>query len=82
VCSVLIAWLRHGQRVLPARMLLGIPGYTLRKLPLYARALVRRERRWIRTPRDAAPDRAVDGTPSRAVSVQEPAAATPASRED
>jgi cellulose synthase/poly-beta-1,6-N-acetylglucosamine synthase-like glycosyltransferase len=82
VGSVLIGWLRHGRRVLPARMLLGIPAYGLRKLPLYARALVRRERRWIRTPRDPAPGGATGGVPRSTAPAQRRAAATQATRED
>jgi cellulose synthase/poly-beta-1,6-N-acetylglucosamine synthase-like glycosyltransferase len=55
VISVIISWLRHGRDMLPAARLFALPIYALRKLPLYAKGLVKPERRWIRTPRDAGP---------------------------
>jgi cellulose synthase/poly-beta-1,6-N-acetylglucosamine synthase-like glycosyltransferase len=50
--AVGIAWLRHGRDVVSARELLGAPLYALRKVPVYARFLVGRQRDWVRTERD------------------------------
>lgn len=47
-----LAWSLHGRRWLSGRMLLAIPAYMLWKLPIYAAAMLRRERRWNRTRRN------------------------------
>lgn len=49
---LLLSWARFGRQHTPARGLLLIPFYILWKLPLYAAALLRPEKRWIRTDRD------------------------------
>lgn len=50
------AWCRFGREVLPARRaILGVPGYVLWKLPIYAAYALRgAERRWVRTRRGPA----------------------------
>lgn len=46
------AWAVHGRQVLPARAVLGIPGYMLGKVRMYPRALVgKTEQVWVRTDR-------------------------------
>jgi cellulose synthase/poly-beta-1,6-N-acetylglucosamine synthase-like glycosyltransferase len=49
---LLLCWWRFGRDQLSAGQLLLIPLYVLWKLPLYAAAALRPERRWIRTDRD------------------------------
>lgn len=50
--AISLAWLRHGRDALPGRAILAIPGYIVRKLPLYVRILFgRTTNRWIRTDR-------------------------------
>nr|WP_053000155.1 glycosyltransferase family 2 protein [Sphingomonas sp. Y57] len=49
---LLLCWWRFGRDQLSALRLLLIPVYVLWKLPLYAAAALRPERRWIRTGRD------------------------------
>ncbi|QTH20869.1 glycosyltransferase [Rhizorhabdus wittichii] len=49
---LLLCWWRFGRDQLSAGRLLLIPLYVLWKLPLYAAAALRPERRWIRTDRD------------------------------
>lgn len=49
---LLLSWARFGRRQLPASQLLLIPFYMIWKLPLYAAALLRPEKRWVRTDRD------------------------------
>lgn len=52
--GVWAAWRSEGRHVLPARQLLGIPGYALRKLPRYLKFFARGpERNWVRTKREA-----------------------------
>ena len=46
------AWLRHGRDILPPSELLSIPGYVLKKLPIYKRFVVDPEEGWVRTARD------------------------------
>jgi cellulose synthase/poly-beta-1,6-N-acetylglucosamine synthase-like glycosyltransferase len=48
----LLAWAAFGRAVLPPAALLAAPAYALAKLPMYLRFLVRRQRTWVRTPRD------------------------------
>jgi cellulose synthase/poly-beta-1,6-N-acetylglucosamine synthase-like glycosyltransferase len=50
--GVTVAWRRFGREIVSPRELIGVPGYVLAKLPLYWRALRRRQARWIRTDRD------------------------------
>ena len=51
--SILVAWARFGRSDLPLIELLGIPLYLLWKIPLYLKFLMRPQRSWIRTERDA-----------------------------
>ncbi len=51
---VLLAWLRFGRKVLPARSLARIPLYVLWKIPIYLSFLFNRQRDWNRTERPAA----------------------------
>lgn len=51
--AVLVAWASFGRRELPGASLLAAPWYMLMKLPLYAAFLVKRQRTWVRTQRDA-----------------------------
>ena len=53
--SVFLAWARHGRRQLPGGMLLLAPLYVLWKIPVYLAFLFRRQRSWVRTPRDESP---------------------------
>jgi hypothetical protein len=52
VLAVLLAWSRHAREVVTLRELLGVPGYVLAKVPLYARLFRSRQVEWIRTKRD------------------------------
>ncbi|TWT97612.1 N-glycosyltransferase [Botrimarina colliarenosi] len=47
------SWLRYGRQVLPGKTLLAVPGYALRKAPLYASFAKKREQAWVRTARDS-----------------------------
>jgi cellulose synthase/poly-beta-1,6-N-acetylglucosamine synthase-like glycosyltransferase len=49
--SVCAAWWRFAPRWMAWRYLLGIPAYVLRKLPIYASFISRRESAWVRTSR-------------------------------
>jgi cellulose synthase/poly-beta-1,6-N-acetylglucosamine synthase-like glycosyltransferase len=50
--SAVIAWLKFGREVLPARAILSIPAYALGKAGLYRRIFSRRDAaRWVRTDR-------------------------------
>lgn len=49
-----IGWWRFGRDVLPARDLPAVGVYALRKIPIYAAAIVARQRTWVRTARDEA----------------------------
>jgi cellulose synthase/poly-beta-1,6-N-acetylglucosamine synthase-like glycosyltransferase len=53
--SVLSAGVRFQGGAETLRLLIAIPLYVLWKLPLYATYILRREKRWIRTARDANP---------------------------
>lgn len=60
--SVLLAWSRYARGIVPLRTLIAIPLYVSWKLPLYLAFLVRRQRVWVRTERDAGSDPPADGT--------------------
>jgi len=47
-----LAWATEGRTVMPFSALLKAPLYVLWKLPIYARLLIKTERRWVRTARD------------------------------
>jgi hypothetical protein len=50
--GVVLAWLKFGRQVLPARYLFALPFYILWKVPLYLSFLVRGRRgEWERTER-------------------------------
>jgi cellulose synthase/poly-beta-1,6-N-acetylglucosamine synthase-like glycosyltransferase len=49
-----VAWLGYGRAELPLSTLVLAPLYVLKKLPMYAGFLRRRERAWVRTERDPA----------------------------
>jgi hypothetical protein len=49
----LLAWVAFGRSVLPLTVLLAAPVYAVAKLPMYLQFIVRRQRAWGRTPRDA-----------------------------
>lgn len=48
--AILLSWAIHG-RHLPLAALLGIPRYVFWKIPLYVQFMVKRQTRWVRTPR-------------------------------
>jgi glycosyltransferase involved in cell wall biosynthesis len=50
--SVVSSWLIYARRLLPFSVLLLGATYALRKIPLYARFLVARQRDWVRSRRD------------------------------
>jgi cellulose synthase/poly-beta-1,6-N-acetylglucosamine synthase-like glycosyltransferase len=50
--AISAAWWNFGRPLLRAGEIVGAPWYALRKLPLYLRMLVRRQRGWVRTERD------------------------------
>lgn len=54
--AILAAWATFGRSLLPPHLLLSIPGYILWKIPLYAKFLVRRQTKWVRTARDPVND--------------------------
>ena len=49
--SLGLGWAVFCRRQVPLRALLAVPLYMLRKLPIYARMLVRRQHAWVRTER-------------------------------
>ena len=51
VLGVILGWWGFGRDLLRAHELLLAPWYALRKLPMYAAFLFKRETRWIRTER-------------------------------
>jgi cellulose synthase/poly-beta-1,6-N-acetylglucosamine synthase-like glycosyltransferase len=50
--SVFLAWVRHGRLRIPGRVLLLAPLYILWKIPVYLAFFFRRQKAWVRTPRD------------------------------
>lgn len=52
--SIVGAWVKFGRGNLPLLTLLAVPLYILWKIPLYFAFLVRPQKNWIRTERDAA----------------------------
>jgi cellulose synthase/poly-beta-1,6-N-acetylglucosamine synthase-like glycosyltransferase len=49
---IFLAWWRHGQDILPLRWLAFAPIYALRKVPLYCRFFLDRQREWVRGERN------------------------------
>ena len=56
VAAIAIAWHRFGRAVVSFTDLMGAPLYAMRKAPLYARMLGRRQTEWVRTRRDDRPN--------------------------
>lgn len=54
--AILLAWAKYCRKILPAHVLLTIPLYILWKIPLYFAFLVKRQKAWVRTERDAVAD--------------------------
>jgi cellulose synthase/poly-beta-1,6-N-acetylglucosamine synthase-like glycosyltransferase len=52
VLSVFLAWVRHGRLRVPGRVLILAPLYILWKIPVYLAFFFRRQKAWVRTPRD------------------------------
>lgn len=50
--SVFLAWVRHARRHIPGTVLALAPLYVLWKIPVYLAFLFRRQKSWVRTPRD------------------------------
>ena len=50
--AVLLGWWRFGRETIPLKLLLAAPFYVLWKLPMYARFLVKPQKRWVRTARE------------------------------
>jgi cellulose synthase/poly-beta-1,6-N-acetylglucosamine synthase-like glycosyltransferase len=53
--AVALAGRGYGRGIVSLRDLLSVPAYIAAKLPLYLRALTRRQAEWIRTERDKPP---------------------------
>lgn len=51
--SLATAWAVFCRRQVPLKAFVGVPLYMLRKIPIYARFLFRRQNAWVRTERDA-----------------------------
>lgn len=50
--SVILAWAGFARNILTPGDLISIPGYIIRKIPMYVRFWTRRQKDWIRTGRD------------------------------
>ena len=50
--GIAFAWTRFARNLIPAKVVLSIPGYVVRKLNIYKRFAVKREKNWIRTERE------------------------------
>lgn len=75
VAGLGVAWLRHGRDILPPRELLSLPGYVLKKLPIYRRFVVAPEEGWVRTARDAGAAGPHFGAPGGVPVVEKPSKA-------
>jgi len=53
--AILSAWAKYCRQDLPAKILLSIPLYIFWKIPLYFEFLIKPQKTWIRTERDAKP---------------------------
>jgi cellulose synthase/poly-beta-1,6-N-acetylglucosamine synthase-like glycosyltransferase len=51
IAAVISAWYRFGRGILSFRALCGAPCYILRKIPLYAAFLTKRQQDWVKTDR-------------------------------
>lgn len=52
IAAVMTGWFAHCRERIPLRAMLAIPGYVLRKIPIYLAFLCRRPLDWVRTTRD------------------------------
>jgi cellulose synthase/poly-beta-1,6-N-acetylglucosamine synthase-like glycosyltransferase len=50
--GIAVAWSCFARELIPARVILSIPGYILRKLNIYQRFVTKREKQWVRTERE------------------------------
>jgi hypothetical protein len=50
--AVMSSWWKFGRRMTPVATLAVAPLYVVWKLPIYAKMLVSREKKWIRTDRE------------------------------
>ena len=50
--ALALGWWRFGRAVVSLKDLLGVPAYMIGKIPMYLRALRRRQVEWVRTRRD------------------------------
>lgn len=50
--SLFLAWWRFGKNIIPAKALIGLPGYILSRASIYLAFVRNREKEWIRTKRD------------------------------
>ncbi|MCU0551578.1 MAG: glycosyltransferase [Leptolyngbya sp. Prado105] len=55
VTTILGSWAKFGREDLPMRELIAIPLYVLWKIPMYLKFVVRPQKSWVRTERDARP---------------------------
>jgi cellulose synthase/poly-beta-1,6-N-acetylglucosamine synthase-like glycosyltransferase len=53
--SLAAVWKQYGQDTLPAKVLIRIPFYALKKISLYFQFLIKPQRKWVRTSRDQQP---------------------------
>jgi hypothetical protein len=52
VLAIGLGWWRFGRRIVGLGELMGVPSYMVGKIPMYVRALRRRQVEWVRTHRD------------------------------
>ena len=50
--GISVAWFRFARNLIPAGVLLSIPGYVTEKLNIYKRFVTNRQKEWVRTQRD------------------------------
>lgn len=50
--ALALGWWRFGRSIVSLKDLLGVPAYMIGKIPMYLRALRRRQAEWVRTRRD------------------------------
>jgi cellulose synthase/poly-beta-1,6-N-acetylglucosamine synthase-like glycosyltransferase len=51
-CSLIFGWLIHCRDKVPAKAILAMPWFLIRKVGIYASLLLKREKVWLRTERD------------------------------
>ena len=61
--SIVLAWARHARGIIPGRVLAFAPFYALWKLPLYLSFVFKRQKSWVRTPREEPPGPAAPPAP-------------------